>query len=112
MRSEAVMPDTQKIRELNDQFRNSFCGGNVLMSRGVAARDDIPEIINRVRTFDQFDEDSSPHGENDFGTFDIHDQKFFFKLDYYAHDLEHGSDDPSDPTITTRVLTIMLAEEY
>jgi Protein of unknown function (DUF3768) len=61
---------------------------------------------------DKIRELNDPHGEHDFGHFEIAGQKFFWKIDYYDAAMEFGSEDPADPTKTTRVLTIMLASEY
>ena len=61
---------------------------------------------------DAFDNGNDPHKEHDFGAFEIDDQRFFWKVDYYAPDMDGGSDDPADANKTTRVLTVMLAEEY
>ena len=48
------------------------------------------------------------------GQFTIHGvpEKIFWKIDYYAPDLVHGSENPSDPQQTVRVLTLMLSSEY
>jgi hypothetical protein len=65
-----------------------------------------------VQRFDAFTEDNDPHGERDFGSFDVDGVKCFWKIDYYAADMEHGSEDPSDPVVTTRCITLMRADEY
>jgi hypothetical protein len=103
----------QCIRELNDQFRTTFQGGRVMMTAGVdALAPDVKAMaIRRVATFSEFTLDNDPHGEHDFGSFELSGQKFFFKLDYYDPTMTYGSDDPANPSKTTRVLTIMLADE-
>jgi hypothetical protein len=85
-----------------------------MMTSGVNALDDDTkaEALERLRTFQAFNEDNDPHHEHDFGAFEIAGDKFFFKIDYYAPDMEHGSEDPADPQKTTRVLTLMKANEY
>ncbi len=62
--------------------------------------------------FNHFTADNDPHGEHDFGQFNILSQSYFFKFDYLDKDMQHGSEDPADPEKTTRVLAIMLASEY
>jgi hypothetical protein len=104
---------TEKIRELNDRFRTTMQGGMVLVTTGV---DMLPSdvkamVIRRVATFSNFNEDNDPHQEHDFGSFELAGRKIFFKIDAYDADMQFGSEDPADPAKTTRVLTIMLAEE-
>lgn len=63
--------------------------------------------ISQVRRFQYY-------GEHDFGSID-HPVigKIFWKIDYYADSAcVFGSEDPSDPTKSYRVLTIMLVFEY
>lgn len=105
---------TARIRQLNDAFRTSFHNGKVVLTCGVDA---LPPkvkrmVISKVRTFSEFTNDNDPYSEHDFGSFEVAGEKFFWKIDYYDQNLEHGSEDPCDPFKTTRVLTIMLAEEY
>jgi hypothetical protein len=69
-------------------------------------------VLDRVRRFDEFTNDNDPHGEHDFGSFETAGVSYFFKIDHYSSDMEGGSEDPADPDKTTRVLTIMKAEEY
>jgi Protein of unknown function (DUF3768) len=50
--------------------------------------------------------------EHDFGSFKAEGRTIFFKIDYFDKSLTHHSPDPSDPSVTERVITIMLADEY
>ena len=106
----------ERIRDLNDRFRKTLDPtlGRMLLTAAVDAlpSDVRAKAIRTVATFDVFSADNDPHGEHDFGSFELCDDKFFWKLDYYDRNLEFGSDDPADPSKTTRVLTLMLAEEY
>jgi uncharacterized protein DUF3768 len=104
----------EKVRELNDTFRASFSGGIVNMTSGVQAlgEKDVLDICMKVKTFDKFTQDNDPYGEHDFGVIHHDGQTINWKIDYYDLKLEYHSPDKSDPTVTARVLTIMLAEEY
>ena len=105
---------TDRIRELNDAFRRTFVGGAVMITAGVEAMplDQRRSLLQKIRSFDAFDDGNDPHHEHDFGAVDEAGVRIFFKLDYYDRNTEFGSPDPADPAVTTRVLTIMLAEEY
>lgn len=105
---------TERIRALNDALRATFQGGKVVLTASVdALPSDVKAMaIRKVATFRDFGPENDPHGEHDFGSFDLTGRKFFWKIDYYDRYLAAGSDDPADPEQTIRVLTIMLAEDY
>lgn len=102
---------TDRIRELNDAFRRTFTGGKVVLTAGISAlSDDVRQVvITCVRTFAAFTSDNDPHEEHDFGSFEVQGHKAFWKIDLYEDPEVKGAD--SRPA-TTRVLTIMLAEEW
>jgi hypothetical protein len=106
--------ETDKIRALNDRARQSFTGCRVLITRGIAAlgEDIVAEILAKVRSYDSFTADNDPYGEHDFGSFHCSEVQVFWKWDYYGLDLQIHSPDPADETVTARVLTVMLADEY
>ncbi|MDA9274464.1 DUF3768 domain-containing protein [bacterium] len=101
-----------KMAALNDHARRTFTGCRVVITQGVQALDDVPSVLDQVRRFDTFTLDNDPYGEHDFGSFRYAGETIFWKWDYYDVDMGMHSPDPSDTTVTTRVLTIMLADEY
>ena len=107
-------PKTTHIRELNDAFRRTFAGGKVTMTAGVYALPDMVRTaaLKKAATFDEFNEGNDPHGEHNFGSFELCGRKSFWKIDYYDRAMEYGSEDPSDPAKTTRVMIVMLDSEY
>jgi len=103
-----------RIRALNDRFRQSLAGGQVMLTPGILDLGTEPAqaIMLRVCQFDRFDDDNDPYGEHDMGSFKYDGQRIFWKIDYYDLLLSAGSPDPVDPIVTSRVLTVMLASEY
>ncbi len=82
--------------------------GDVSLFRGFRKR---AELIRTVRDYDGFDDAINPHAERDMGRFEFEETACYWKIDYYNLDLTAGSEDPSDPFQTTRVLTIMRVDE-
>jgi len=119
------------IRRLNDAARQSpglaSIASVTLGFQSLAQTDRLAALTAIVR-FSKFDGDNDPYGEHDFGAVyrlasgawtqdrpsDARtiEQTVFWKVDCYDRDLMFGSEAPWDPTVTKRVLTIMLASEY
>ena len=74
---------TARIRELNDAFRRTFAGGKVTMTAGVYALPDMVKAaaLQKAATFDAFTEDNDPHGEHDFGSFELCRDTTFQEMD-------------------------------
>jgi hypothetical protein len=118
----------EAIARLNDLARRAMgVACRVMVTPGFLALSakDQSQVRELVETFDAFKLDNDPYGERDFGA--IYQtvegvwttarpvelvETVFWKIDYFDLSLEWASDDPSNPAITRRVLTIMLAEEY
>jgi len=100
----------KRIADLNDKFRkNLVTGGRTYMTAGVNTKgpEFVSKALAKVIAFDDFNADNDPHGEHDFGSFELEGEKLFWKIDYYDLKAEFGSEDPTDPKKTLRVLTVM-----
>ena len=105
---------TAIIASLNDSLRRNLSSGVAVMTPNVAAlgADAAERIFRTIATFDDFCHANDPHQEHDFGSFKAEGQTIFFKIDYFDKAMTMHSPDPSNPAVTQRVITIMLAEEY
>lgn len=105
---------TDRIRDLNDRVRQHQLGGNLRITDGVAALGYNRYAVIRaaVAQFTDFTTANDPYAEHDFGALTVDENLIFFKIDYYDRTERYASPDPGDPSVTTRVLTIMLASEY
>ena len=105
---------TCTIRELNDALRIKGEGGQIFMTRGVKEKGQafVDTAIAALRTYEDFTPENDPYEDHDFGRIEFDDEPLLWKIDYYDQNMEFGSDDPSNPEKTTRVLTLMLADEY
>ena len=105
---------TARIRALNDELRQRLIGGTAVMTPGIAAlgEEAVARIVKTIEVYDDFCHANDPHEEHDFGAFDADGHRIFFKIDYYDSTMTVHSPDPSDPAVTKRVITIMLAGEY
>ena len=111
------------ISQQNDEFRKNFGSpnsenqkikGKYLVTKGISELP-LPEqfaITIKVREFNNFNENNDPYGEHDYGKFQHNSNDIMWKIDCYDENYAYGSEEPSNPSKTRRVLTAMLAHEY
>ena len=103
-----------QIRALNDELRRFGRDGRIMITAGVQilGTKGVARVLAAVAAFDAFTGDNDPHGEHDCAILTVDGVRVLFKIDYYDRNLSYHSPDPSDPTVTERVMTVMLASEY
>ncbi|MDY7524282.1 DUF3768 domain-containing protein [Sphingomonas sp. 10B4] len=128
LNSDKAVPADQRVEtiaRLNDELRKDIHNpginqvvmtigvveliGDTSLFRGFQRR---AELLRTVRDYEAFGPDVDPHGERDFGRFEFAGDTLYWKIDYYDRDLTYGSSDPTNPDVTTRVLTLLLTHEY
>ncbi len=103
-----------QIAALNDECRRTFCAGHVFVTDGVRH---LGDYNSRNALYQKIQHDvpvpgNDPYGERDFGSVTHAGTKVLWKIDCYDLNKEFHSPDPTDPSVTCRVLTIMRADEY
>jgi Protein of unknown function (DUF3768) len=68
-----IADKTARIRELNDAFRSTLRGGRVMLTSGFNALPDMvkSQMIERIKTFTEFDPGNDPYQEHDFVSLEI-----------------------------------------
>ena len=103
-----------RIRHLNDLLRCKGIGRQVMITAGLDAMGEgfVARVLREIAAFTQFDAGNDPYGERDFARQIIDGEAIIWKIDYFDRNLEYHSPDAADPTVTVRVMTVMLAGEY
>ena len=106
--------DAHRIRMLNDELRQHLLGGGAVMTPSIAALgpEAVARLVQVISVYDDFCHANDPWDEHDFGMFFFDGIQVMFKIDYYDKSLTYHSPDPTDPSVTERIITIMRAEEY
>lgn len=128
--STTALSTSDRIARLNDLARQAMgvaCTAVATPGFRSLPSSEQSAIRELIETYDTFTPDNDPYGERDFGAIYLtRDGKWtaakptdgepletvFWKIDAYDRNLRFGSEDPADPAVTRRLLTIMLASEY
>lgn len=102
------------IQKLNDDLRIHRIGGTIVITPGIAGLG--PSAVNlimaAITSFDGFNGENDPYAEHDCAVMTVNDVKIIWKIDYYDLSRTYHSPNPADLNVTSRVMTIMRADEY
>ncbi len=106
---------TKQIAKENDRFRQCGCNvqdvGKIIIAPGVNGPQ-MSAIIAKMMVYEEFNAESDPFEQHDFGVIHHDGGEYFWKIDYYDPDYEYGADPYEDDKPMRRVLTLMTSEEY
>jgi len=120
MHEQASSERLPRIAELNDRVRLGLDrNARIVITRACLAAladDDQPAseaiaqaaVLAAIRGYVFRPTDAH---ERSRGELVVQDTTIRFAIDYYDPSLEWGSEDPADPNVTTRVMTIMLPQD-
>jgi hypothetical protein len=89
---------TQRIRDLNNQFRKSIARGMYVRSPGISdlGEEAVDRIVKAVAALEAIYPTDHPHEEHALGTFEAEGRTMVFKIYYFDADLKCQSPDPAD----------------
>ena len=108
------VPRAELIARLNDKLRTTGTGGTIMITQNVKRITgfDAATLAAVLANYEEFGPSSDPHRERDFGCLTLWRYDLLWKVDYYDSAAQFGSDDPTNPEVTHRVLTVMLASDW
>lgn len=114
----AGMSEREIIARLNDRCRHGLDRtGRIVITRtclGTFADSTMAELVAQAQILAEVRKFTYPEGdrtERDRGQIEYRGTTVYFKIDAYDADLEWGSPDPTDASVTRRVMTIMVRED-
>ncbi len=105
---------TIRICTLNDVLRITGIGGEIYMTTGIQALSENTQnsVLLAIRTFVDFNNDNDPYKKHDCAILQSTNPRSMFKIDYYDKTKTYGSEAPENPSVTSRVMTMMTPGEY
>jgi|AutmiccommunBRH5_1029478.scaffolds.fasta_scaffold15160_2 hypothetical protein len=114
----AGMSEREIIARLNDRCRHGLdCTGRIVITRtclGTFADNTMAELVAQAQILAEVRKFTYPEGnrtERDRGQIEYRGTTVYFQIDAYDADLKWGSPDPTDASVTRRVMTIMVRED-
>ena len=102
---------SEKIRALNDAFRQTPKAPYVFLSLEVAQIGEtmLKELFTKLQSYSSFTPTSDPDGDRSSGAMDVGRYKIEWSIDYWDLDEEDDSPDPSNASVTIRMMNIIMA---